>query len=235
MRILICDDDKIIRDQLTEYLQEFFTNIKLTAPEIVTYSNGNALLMDTPKKDIVFLDVEMPGLKGTDVGTELKRNSPSTIVFMITSYMEYLDDAMRFHVFRYLSKPLDKQRLFNNMKDALKLYQTSTTEVVIENKQGIHKIPSSDIVVVEAQTRKVIIHTLSQNYESTKNMAYWVEMLQENCFFQTHRSYIVNMKHVTSFDHSLVHLCGNRFQAYLTRRKYTLFKDSYIFYIGSMR
>ena len=235
MRIIICDDDMIFRDQLTMYLQEFFTENKLAVPEIVTYSTGNALLQDTVQKDIVFLDIEMPDMKGTAVGTELKKTYPSTIVFVISSYMEYLDDAMRFHVFRYLSKPLDKQRLFHNMKEALQSYHASTTEVIIESKQGVYKIPSSEIAVVEAQTRKVIIHTLSQDYESTKNMAYWVALLQENCFFQTHRSYIVNMKHVTYFDHSLVHLCDNRFQAYLTRRKYTSFKDAYLFFIGITR
>ena len=66
----------------------------------------------------------MPGLNGIYVGKELKEKNKNTIIFIITSYVEYLDDAMRFHVFRYLSKPLDKQRLFQNMKDAIQLYKS---------------------------------------------------------------------------------------------------------------
>lgn len=45
---------------------------------------------------------------------------------------------MRFHVFRYLSKPLDQQRFFRNMKDAVDLYNTITVKVPIETKQGVH-------------------------------------------------------------------------------------------------
>ena len=48
----------------------------------------------------------MPGMNGIYVGNELKKATENVIVFVVTSYSEYLDEAMRFHVFRYLSKPL---------------------------------------------------------------------------------------------------------------------------------
>ena len=73
--------------------------------------------MDKGSKDIVFLDIEMPGMNGIYVGNELKSQNRNIIIFVVTSYSEYLDEAMRFHVFRYLSKPLDKQR-FNALQTA---------------------------------------------------------------------------------------------------------------------
>lgn len=91
-------------------IAEFFRRMKIKVPEIQSYNSGEALLSDTGSKDIVFLDIELPGLDGIFVGRELKEKNHNVIVFVITSYAEYLDDAMRFHVFRYLSKPLDKQR-----------------------------------------------------------------------------------------------------------------------------
>ena len=235
MRIIICDDDTIIRNQLTEYLKEFFAETKHKVPEIATFSNGSALLADQKKKDIVFLDVAMPDMTGIDVGKELKKNNPNIIIFIVTSFMEYLDDAMRFQAFRYLSKPLDKQRLFHNLKDAISLYNTSFTEVYIETKDAVHNVSSADIVVIECQTRKVIIHTLQEDYETTQRMSYWVQKLQGSCFYQTHKSFLVNMKHVTKFDDSMVYLCGNRFQAYLTKRNFTAFKRAYALYMDSMR
>ena len=68
----------------------------------------------------------MPGMNGIYVGNELKKSNPAVIIFIVTSYSEYLDEAMRFHVFRYLSKPLEQQRFFRNMQDAVNLYHTST-------------------------------------------------------------------------------------------------------------
>lgn len=235
MRILICDDDALMIEQLCKYLKNYFENNHLKCPEIACFSNGEALLADKSDKDILFLDIEMPGMNGIYVGNELKKQNEHIIIFIVTSYSEYLDEAMRFRVFRYLSKPLDKQRFFRNMKDAVDLYNTMTFKLPIETKQGVHILPASSIIAVEAQGRKVIVHTTLRDFESTHNMQYWLEKLPKNCFFQTHRSFIINFEHVTDFDHSLIHLAHNQFNAYLTKRKYSAFKEAYLLYLESTR
>lgn len=235
MRILICDDDLLILNQLKEYIEAYFKQNKLKCPEIVIYNNGEDLLSDEQDKDMVFLDIEMPGLNGIFVGNELKKSNENVIIFIVTSYSEYLDDAMRFHVFRYLSKPLDKQRLYRNVKDALHLYNTATVKILIETNNTTYTVSVSDIISVEARARKVTIHTLKQDYDSIHSMQYWLNTLDMPCFFYSHRSFIVNLKHVSSFDHSMIQLCDGRFEAYLTRRKYSKFKDAYLLYLESIR
>lgn len=190
---------------------------------------------DKGEKDILFLDIEMPGVNGIFVGNTLKKQNSSLIIFVVTSYSEYLDDAMRFHVFRYLSKPLDKQRLYRNLKEALELYHTSVIKLAIETKEGVHTVPVSDIVSVETSERTVIVHTTRQDYISTRTMQYWLEQLPKNQFFQTHKSYIINFEHICNFDHTLIHLFHNQFRAYLTKRKYTKFKEAYLLYLESRR
>lgn len=235
MRILICDDDSMIVKQLKDYLHEFFHQNKCKLPEIVSYSSGDDLLEDIGKKDIVFLDIEMPGVNGIYVGNKLKKRYPKTIVIVVTSFAEYLDEAMRFHVFRYLSKPIDKLRLFRNLKDALQLYNSNNTKVAIETKDGVYSVSTADIVCVEAQMRKVIIRTTSKDLISNQTIQYWKETLTEHCFFQSHRSFIVNFSHITDFDKSVIHLYKNQVNAYLTRRKYSEFKSNYLLYLESMR
>ena len=149
MRILICDDDTLIISQLNKFILEYFERNSLKVPAIAHFSSGEELLADTEEKDILFLDVEMPGLNGIYVGNELKQTHPNLIIIIVTSYIEYLDEAMRFHVFRYLSKPLDKKRLFRNIKDALKLYNDTNIKIPIETKDGIHTSYVSDIISIE--------------------------------------------------------------------------------------
>lgn len=235
MRILVCDDDALMLEQLKGYINLFFEKISVKCPEIICFSDGESLLADKGDKDILFLDIEMPGINGIYVGNELKKANDRIIIFIITSYSEYLDEAMRFHVFRYLSKPLDKQRFFRNMKDAVDLYNTITVKVPVETKQGIHTLLASSIIMIEAQGRNVIVHTTLQDFESIHNMQYWLNLLPKNCFFQIHRSFIVNFEHISDFDHSLVHLSDNHFRAYLTKRKYSAFKDAYLLYLESIR
>ena len=235
MRILICDDDTGFSRQLREILFTFFRENSLKLPEIIIYGSGEELLKDPGDKDIVFLDIEMPGMNGICAGNELKKQNENTIIFVITSYSQYLDDAMRFHVFRYLSKPLEEQRIFRNMKDALALYNSSIVKVSIETKDGIFVVLSNDIVFIEANNHKTIVHTVTDDHMCIRNINYWLEQLQMPCFFQPHRSFIVNLDHVSSFDHSLIYLCNNQYRAYLTRRKYTQFKDAFLLYLESRR
>ena len=235
MRIAICDENPQIIEQLSKYLNEFFRKNNLKSPHIVTFISGEALLRDNTPNDIVFLDIEMPGVDGIYVGNKLKESNPKTIILIITSFAEYLDEAMRFQVFRYLSKPIEKMRLFRNLRDALKLYNSSNTKVAITTKDGVFPVSTSDIICVEAQMRKVIIHTTSKDYFSTQNMQYWIDTLAEPCFFQSHRSFIVNLEHITDFNNSVIHLYNKQFTAYLTRRKYTEFKAIYLLYLESMR
>ncbi len=221
--------------QIRKYCQFFFDKIEVKCPELVCFSDGETLLSDEGEKDILFLDIEMPGMNGIYVGNELKMRNENIIIFIVTSHSEYLDEAMRFHVFRYLSKPLDKQRFFRNMKDAVDLYNSTTVKIPIETKQGVHTLPASSIVAIEAQGRKITVHTVKGDFESVHTIKYWENLLPKNHFFQTHRSFIINFEHVTDFDHTLVHMSDNQFHAYLTKRKYSAFKEAYLLYLESTR
>ena len=179
MRILICDDDPLMIEQLKKYCKNFFDKIHVKCPELACFSDGESLLADKGDKDILFLDI--------------------------------------------------------NMKDAVELYNTMTIKIPVETKQGIHTLSASDIIAIEAQARKVVVHTTLCDFESVHNMQYWLKELPKNCFFQTHRSFIINFEHVTDFDHTLVNMAGNQIHAYLTKRKYSAFKEAYLLYLESTR
>ena len=234
MRIVCCDDDVKIGEQLKEYLQLYFKKTTTTFPEFSFFTSGEELLKDTGNIDIAFLDVEMEGLSGIHTGAELKKRNPNVIIFIVTSYPDYLDEAMRFHVFRYLSKPIDKNRLFRNMKDAMFRYSTISKKIQIETKNYTDVVYMKDIIFVEARERKIFVHTQKNIYESIQKMQFWIEKLPQSCFFQTHRSYIVNLRYVSRYDNSVVKLYDDKYVAYLTRRKYGAFKNAYIMYLESM-
>lgn len=234
MRILICDDNSICSEQIKQYLLDYFNRNHLKIPEIACFQDGKSLMNDTGEQDILFLDIEMPGMNGIYIGNELKERNKKIIIFVVTSYIEYLDEAMRFHVFRYLTKPIDKQRFYRNLKDALKIYSSSNVKVLIETKTGAHTILESDIICIEAVGKSVTIHTIDTDIETKHPIYYWLNVLKSNCFFQSHRSFIINFKYVTEFNHTLIYLLNDQ-QAYLTRRKYTAFKDAYFLYLESTR
>ena len=112
MRIIFCDDNIEILNQLQRYVHEFFKSLGGSMPDFAAYTSGDELLANETCADIAFLDVEMPGKSGIYAGARLKETNPKIKNIIVTSYPDYLDEAMRFQVFRYLSKPIDKNRMF---------------------------------------------------------------------------------------------------------------------------
>ncbi len=238
MRILFCDDDQKIVSQLHSYVSEFFSGLGGMTPNFAFYNSGDELLVsDSLQADIAFLDVEMPGVNGIHVGGKLKEANPNVKIFIVTSYPDYLDEAMRFRVFRYLSKPIDKNRLFRNLKDAIYQYHLDSYEYAILTANSIVTRRSDEILCVEACERKVLVYTTKEILVSINNMDYWHEKLKIPCFFATHRSYIVNMKYIDTIqkDRVLLRSSNTLKEAYLTRRKYVAFKSAYLMYIESVK
>ena len=106
-----------------------------------------------------------------------KELNPHVIIFIVTSFMEYLDSAMEIHVFRYLNKPIDKLRLFRNLKDALRIYNAQTLQIAIETKSEVYTVYTHDIIFVEARDRKITVYTTNGSYRSIHSMNYWVNKL----------------------------------------------------------
>ena len=237
MRILFCDDNEKILIQLQAYVAEFFKHLGGIKPELASYTSGDELLQKEQHADIAFLDVEMPGVSGIRVGTQLKQRNPQIKIFIVTSYPDYLDEAMRFQVFRYLSKPIDKSRLFRNLKDAVYQYNIASREYAIPTSAGIFVRKAEEIVCVAVLDRKVLLYTTDEILQSSNNMDYWRKTLVLPCFYETHRSYIVNMRYVNTVNKDSVILrYGDKVtEAYLARRRYSRFVDTYLVYLESAK
>lgn len=237
MRVIFCDDNIEIINQLQKYVREFFKSLGDSTVEYASYTSGDELLSRETYADIAFLDVEMPGRSGIHVGTQLKARCPKIKIFIVTSYPDYLDEAMRFQVFRYLSKPIDKNRLFRNLKDAIYQYNMETKEVPVDTPSGLAVISAERIVCVELIQRKTVIYTLDGTLQSTNSMEYWKRALALPCFYATYRSFIINMRYVNEVKHDLVVLkygdCMK--EAYLARRKYSEFCGKYLTYLESIK
>ena len=237
MRILICDDDEQLLEQLKKYIREFFEKIGTQTPECICYTSGEKLLSSEDYADIAFLAVEMPGLSGIYVGNELKNRNPRVKIFIVTSHPDYLDEAMKFEVFRFLTKPIDKNRLFRNLKDAVRLHNMYTKKIIVSTKDRKQVFDSEDIVLVESADRKVYVYTTKEVLVSVHSMEHWRKTLTMPCFFSTYRSYIINMKYVDRIVKGKVVLkfSGVEKEAYLARRKSAAFSDAFILFLESTR
>lgn len=210
---------------------EFYYDHKYNIPEIAVFNSGEELLEDRGKKDIVFLDVEMQGISGINVGNIIKQDNPYSIIIIVTAFSDYLDAAMKFHVFRYISKPVNKDRLHRNLSDAIVEYNSLNRKICVSNKKNNYSILERDIVYIEVMGHSTCIHCINENIDTDWSIAKIRSELNDRCFYQSHRAYIINMVHVKSFTNSEIEMYHSNEKPILTRRKYEEFKRRYLFFL----
>ncbi len=159
------------------------------------------------KVDLMFLDIHMPGMKGTELIKSLK-NPPAII--LTTAYREYALEGFDLNVLDYLLKPISFPRLmqavekffvYYNHDGEISIHQKGTTNefFYLREKNVIHKIALSEIIYAESMGDNLTIYTGTRAITSRTTISSVEKLLPENDFVRIHRSFIVSLKHITSF------------------------------------
>lgn len=198
MNIAICDDDKSFRNLLEKHLKNYFDERSISL-NFFQFSCGEDLLDNDILFDLVFLDIEMGEINGIDTGKELKRKNPHNIIFVITSYEGYLDDAFKIQAFRFLSKPLNVVRLYKALDDATELINNDIIVFYDVKSASDVRIYTIDIIFIEIDKKKTKIVTTNGTYYSNQKISVWKNKLNGISFVCPHSSYIANL------DYSIKH------------------------------
>ena len=231
MKILICDDsDNSIND--IQNLLDKYENTHSVKFETTAFKSGEELIHKTESFDIAFVDIEMPGVNGLALTKHLKTVNPNIIIFIVTSFNGYLDDAMDLNVFRYLSKPVDGTRFNKGLDTALKLYRQNSESIIIETSDGTHYVSSGDILCIAIDKRKTKVVTVKGEYISGENLSFWKGRTDAlGCFVQPHYSFLVNMKHITDFTKTEITLSGG-LTVPISRGHYAEFRKAFFEFMG---
>ena len=207
--IVICDDDAEMILLLKTCIEEFFHTAKIEAYDIQTFQSAQEVLESDRYADIAFLDIET-GSKTTGIqaGEHLRRHNPDVLLIMVTGYPQYIDEATEKNVFRYISKPFDKGRIERALRNAVKTVRETRKAALFTTAEGGRVICLKDIVYLEAQKQKhrVTLHTVRGDVEVKESFKQCMETLKGISFVQTHRSFMVNLRYVRSYDRMSVTL-----------------------------
>lgn len=233
MNILICDDDRICVEQMCRYVREFFKNREITDYNLYEFYSGEDAVKCTEAIDIAFLDVEMDGINGIEASKILRLNNKDMVVFIITSYMGYLDDAMDEGVFRYINKPLDKNVIFRGLQKAVELcFNRQSKKILIKCKDINTLIEQDSIIYIESIMRKRYIYTEQGEYVSSDSLTYWKNILDREVFCCINKSIIINIMKVKEFNNNYIKLNGIDQMLPLSRDKKETFKQKLLMYLA---
>lgn len=238
IKVLVCDDDKIITDKVKHLLDDIQENYSFEL-DIQISNDGQSVIKNNEVFDIAIVDIEMPNVDGLVLSEELKRRNSDTIVLILTSFSDYLDSAMRIQVFRYLSKPIDEERFAKNFIEAVGYYKQISKQIIVESGDEVLTIKTKDILYIENLKHGSVIATKHGDYKTNKKPQEWYGIInQPNCFTYSHKSFLVNLQNVINFDRNTVHFQGSNNTvriACISQRKYYEFKKAFFDFAGGIR
>ncbi len=230
MKIAICDDEMRFHIELKKYLDEY---AKPHAIDIIynDYTSGNALLNANKEFDIIFMDYQMNTINGLDTARKLRQKNINTTIIFLSSYPNIVFDTFQVNAFRFLLKPIDITKLTEAMDDYLK-NMDSANYITIKADDVVKKFNQNDIIYAEACDKHCYIRTANDSILCKKTLTELEEMLTQDVFFRSHRSYLVNFNHIashTSIDITL----DNGEKALISKTKLTRFKTAFLAHIRS--
>ncbi|HEX8060194.1 MAG TPA: response regulator [Cyclobacteriaceae bacterium] len=210
---IIVDDEKLARDLLREYLENY--------PDIEVIGEADqgtdaVEKIDKLKPDLVFLDVQMPGMTGFDVLEDIEHEP---YVIFVTAYDQYAIKAFEKNAVDYLLKPLDEERFRNAVNRALKRKTlehssiedllssmrserkgTYDTHIFVQKSEKLFNLPVDEIVYLEASGDYTIITTKADQFVSSSGIGKLEEILNPEVFIRVHRSTIVNVNYLKEIE-----------------------------------
>lgn len=230
MKIAICDDNTTYVDELQRLVKSFLCN-KTIEFDIDTFYNSDELYNCNDIYDIAFLDIEMQPYSGIEIAKQMKKNNPHIIIFIITSYNRYLDEAMDLNVFRYIQKPLDIRRLKDGMEKAIEFIDNNIISFYLKKGNATKNLSSNDIIYIETVGRSTKIVTIDNTYLSDNKIDFWKSKLIASFFYRIHKSFIVNMNYITHYERDTL-ILFNQHKVPVSYRKQAEFRKAFLSYIG---
>ena len=192
-KCIIVDDEELARELLKNYVS------KVDFLELVGSFENPLDAMTILKKEaiqIVFLDIQMPEIKGTDFA---KLIPASTKIIFTTAYSEYALEGFELNATDYLLKPIAFQRFLQavqKIKSEQPQLMTSDT-LTIKSGYDFFKLKLADITHIESDSEYVNFYSNGRKIMSYQTLKSLEKTLDPNQFIRVHRSYIVNKNKVT--------------------------------------
>lgn len=207
INVMIAEDEDLAREELI-YMLEKEKDIQL-CPSAGTGEELLQLYFEH-KPDVIFLDIEMPGITGVEAAKQIMKSTKDAPLFIFTTaYDAYAIDAFEMEAVDYLLKPFDhirfhqameriRKRLLEKKEDSSSHISDSSTsgKLLIDDGEKMIVLSPDSIYYAVPSQRILEIHTENNVIESKMTLQELEKKLEGLSFFRTHRSYLVNLNHI---------------------------------------
>lgn len=196
MRAAICDDEKSMQTVLENLLDEY-RKIRNIDVSIDKFDNGHDLIRALNEKEyeIVFMDYQMDDIDGMETSRLIRNKNNESIIIFVSAYPEIAVDSYEVNAFRFIVKPIKKEKLFKAIDDYLNSIDYDNL-LILKTHEGTWKIKMSDIIYAEAKGKHTIIRTAQKTFEIHIHLKMIEDKLPAEKFCRCQRAYIAGFAHI---------------------------------------
>jgi len=208
MNCIIVDDNKLARAAIKQLITEVdFLTLKEECENPVDAFN----YLQKENIDLIFLDVEMPGMSGLELIKNLKKHP---IIILISAKKNYAVEAFELNVADYIVKPVTINRFMTAVSRAKELFDKKDQKVDSDEKEYIFirsnsvltKIKIKEIVYIQALGDYVNIFTATKRHTVHITLKSMEEKLPKGMFYRLHRSYLVALDHIDNIEENTAYV-----------------------------
>lgn len=216
MTVFLCDDQPAMLDKYSDWVMRCAAQNQIEVA-LSTFQSGNELLFhlyDQPSlPDLIYLDILMDDLTGIEVGNQLRALGSQSLIIFLTTSEDYVFDSWDAMPIHYLLKnSITFEKFAEVFLRAVNHASKHNEEMFLCKAKAEQKmIPIHDIRYFEIWKGRISVH-----YGAEEPFQYWLTMeeleaqLEGKHFARIHRSYMVNLYHVASFQRSQITLKDGR-------------------------
>ncbi|MBN2416282.1 response regulator [bacterium] len=218
IRCLIVDDEPLATDVIRSYLERFEeAEVTAVCNEAVTAME----ILGKQKIDLLFLDIQMPLIKGTDFLRSLRH--PPAVIFT-TAYRDYALEGFDLDAVDYLLKPISFERFLQAMHKFFDRYRGESPRspavspsrpadgeyLNVRSDRRTVRLPLADILYIEGMKDYVKVVTAADEVITNVTLQELEAMLPEERFLRIHRSYIVAVPHIRAFTSEMIEIANRQ-------------------------
>lgn len=217
-------------DDNNEFLKEIHDFIGTCLPKdefsIDLYNNPTIFLSTFHcQYDIVFLDIEMPGIDGLSAAKDIRKVDENVIIIFITNFGSLAIKGFEVEAFDFIVKPIQPKAFADSLTRAYNaLKKRSGDFLLFEDKDGIRKIHTRDILYVESVKHYLVFHLVSEVIQERGLISDLEKKIGQFGFARCNNGCLVNLKYVDRVSNNLVYVLSQPLT--LSRGKKKAFIDA---------
>lgn len=228
IKLAIVEDEKEHARILSVYLKNW-SRQSTQAVQIQIFEHADAFLFDWDEnKDYtaVFLDIQMPKMNGMELARKIRQDSESVQLIFATGISDHMQQGYEVAAMHYLIKPLQESQVHGCMERICRQTAHKKDWILLHGAESVERMESLNIWWVEAIGHSAVVGLEKERIEVTDSLGALEAQLKSG-FVKCHRSYLVNLGHVTRIEKTDVVL-DNGERIPLSRRLYKQVNEAFI-------